>query len=463
MISYPLITDDNFYGSYSNLNPFGITMKRLLLVLFLTFSGIICGLWRPFYSLCIYVWFAYMRPQEWLFGASWFAAMRPSLILAAVTIGGAIFNREKIFRFNKFTILLLLLWVWVTISWLNAKSPPIATFWMDYFTKLMILGCVMTGLVNSKYRIFAVIMTLVVTLGFYGGKSGLFGIITGGRIMEGPGGMIKDNNDFALAFNMILPFIYFSREFFIHPKYKKVKLALLGLFYLTVVGVVFTFSRGGFLGLIAVIILINLRSKQKFFSLIILALGALVILAFFIPEEYKARIGTITYEEGERDESIGGRLHFWEVALVMAQDYPLYGVGPGCYQVMYNDYDTSAGYYGRNRAVHNSYLQMLTNNGYPALALFLSLIALALITCAKLRFKVRKRKDLYWIHACASAFEISIVAYCVCGMFLSLAYADLIYHLFFMVSAFEHVALRHINAPQTQYAQTVVQAQFATA
>ena len=56
------------------------------------------------------------------------------------------------------------------------------------------------GIRPSRTRSFAL------SLGFYGVKNGLLGVASGGAtIKRGPGGMLEDNNDFALALVMNVP------------------------------------------------------------------------------------------------------------------------------------------------------------------------------------------------------------------------------------------------------------------
>ena len=416
-------------------------MKRTIFVVLLTFSGIFGAFVSPFYGLCIYLWFAYMRPLEWMWGSYWFGAMRPSFCLASAVIISGWMHQEKLFLRSKITLLAALLLGWMIVGYFFAVNQPRAFFWLDIMTKMFILGFVLSGMVNSKQRLTAVIMVLVATLGFYGVKCGLYGIIhPGAKIMQGPGGMLKDNNTFALAFNMILPFMYFAADLVTDKRYK---LLLRGVFFLTILSVIFTYSRGGFLGLCVVIVAILIRGKKKLLPLFFLGTIVLVITTMVIPERYVRRISTIFASEENRDESTSGRLHFWRVALIMVNDNPVFGVGTGCYPRAYNRYDFSKGEYGYSRAVHNSFCQILANHGYPGLGLFLLLIFLSAMTCRRIRKLVRGRKDLRWASSCANMFEISFVAYCISGFFLSMGYADLIYHLFFLVAAFEAVARHH--------------------
>lgn len=420
-------------------------MIRLMLVVNITLSGILGSFLVPFYGLCVYLWFAYIRAQEWARNVGWFNSLRPSLLIAICVIMGCFIHRKKMFRLNLLSILLMLFWFWFTICHFNSINRVASGFWFDFMNKLMISGCLILGLVNTKQKIMYVFIPFILSLGFYSSKSGLFGLLhPGAKIAQGPGGMLTDNNCFAMAFNMIIPFIFFSIRFY---SFKVLKLGLMFLYYLSIFGVVFTYSRGGFLGLCVVIAILQLKAKRNIFLLIFGAAFIGVIVFLSVPESYKERISTIFVSSEDRDKSSGGRLHFWKVAIIIANDNPIFGIGPGCFEIAYPRYDFSKGKFGKRKAVHSSYFQMLSNNGYPGLLLFLSLICISIYTCINLRWKVRNRRDLEWVTHCANTFEVSIIAYCVSGAFLSMAYADLIYHLFFLVVALDKTTSKYLNNP----------------
>ncbi len=433
-------------------------MKRLLLVILLTFSGYFGSFFSPFYGLCIYLWFAYIRAQEWAWGANWFIAMRPSLTLAICVALGALMRGEKLYRGSTITRLLILLWIFLLISFLDPVHKGNAAFWFDYVTKVIVTGFFITGLVITKKRLIGLLVTLCMSIGFYGGKCGLWAILKGGaKILQGPGGMYQDNNTFALAFVMLLPLLYFTHDLITNARYLWFKKGFRLIFFFTLLAVIFTYSRGGFLGLVVVVTMINIRSKKKFTTWIFMGILALIIGLFFIPQEYKDRLNTIFVDEGEeREASSASRLHFWKVAIDMVNDNPITGVGPGCYNAAYNKYDFLDGEYGTSRAVHSSLFQFLTNNGYPAFIIFCMLIFISIRTCMRIRKAAYRRKDLSWIVSVANMLEISIWGYCVSGLFVSMAYADLLYHEFCIVAAFELIARQHLSKKKEEKKEEVI-------
>ena len=70
-------------------------------------------------------------------------------------------------------------------------------------------------LINSPYRLKALVWVIALSLGFYGVKGGIFTATTGGGYqVRGPeGSFISGNNEIGLALAMTAPLLYFlSRQ-----------------------------------------------------------------------------------------------------------------------------------------------------------------------------------------------------------------------------------------------------------
>jgi putative inorganic carbon (hco3(-)) transporter len=89
------------------------------------------------------------------------------------------------------------------------------------------------------------------------------------------------------------------------------------------------------------------------------------------------RIGeAIRVKERVASSNVENRLHFWRVAVGLANDHPLLGVGPGNFPLyLYS----SAGQpqEATTYVVHDAYLEVAAEVGIPALALFLLFIGMA--------------------------------------------------------------------------------------
>jgi putative inorganic carbon (hco3(-)) transporter len=143
-----------------------------------------------------------------------------------------------------------------------------------------------------------------------------------------------------------------------------------------------TYSRGDFLAACFLGSMYWLHSRKKIRSLVVL-LVMLVIVVPQLPDAFWGRMQTIqTYQE-EQDDSALGRLHFWQVALRMAEAHSILGVGFNAYNRAYNHYDFSEGRYGRSRSVHSSFFGVLAELGYGGLALFALILLAAFRSCQR--------------------------------------------------------------------------------
>jgi O-antigen ligase len=143
-------------------------------------------------------------------------------------------------------------------------------------------------------------------------------------------------------------------------------------------------------------------------------------------------MGTIAFSEDELNEddaSSRGRLHFWRVALAMANDNPVLGVGHNAFNVTYDDYDFSHGEYGRGRAVHSTWLGVLAELGYVGASLFVLNFTLALHGTARVRRAAARKIVPAELGVFATALEASLVVFSVGGTFLSAQYIEMLWHL----------------------------------
>ncbi len=79
------------------------------------------------------------------------------------------------------------------------------------------------------------------------------------------------------------------------------------------------------------------------------------------------------------------------------------------------------------RAAHSIYFQVLGDNGFAGLAIYLVLLFLVFSNCSRIRRAARDRPEFAWARDLATAIQLSMVAFCVGGAALSLAYSDFLF------------------------------------
>jgi probable O-glycosylation ligase (exosortase A-associated) len=200
------------------------------------------------------------------------------------------------------------------------------------------------------------------------------------------------------------------------------------MFYGSIVSVIFTTSRGAYLGLGAIIPLMFLRSRRKWLGLIVLV-PALVV-AQLLPDRIFQRAQQI--ENYQQESSANQRLQSWTVAWGVARDNPFTGAGfefeytPEIARwLAYGNEAYNWAIRGQTTAAHSIYFQILGQHGFIAFGMFITLLFGSLFRLQKIRKLALNSENQSWIASYATALQIALVGYMVSGAFLSSAYFDL--------------------------------------
>lgn len=406
---------------------------------------------RPFIGLLMFSLLAYMRLQDLTWGFA--RNQRWSYYVALVTMAGFFFTGgEKRFMANDLRCwAMVLLTVFIALSFLFSGQiePRDPERFVD-FCKIIGVALFTTGVVRNREYLRILVWVVALSFGFYGVKNGLNVIQTGGSlvIIQGPGGMLADNNDFALALCMGIPMLLHLGWSERRPILRRTVIAMVPLTAITIAA---THSRGAFLAMSCTLFALVWRSRNRvagFVTLLLIAIAGYLA----APASYKERIASIAHYETEG--SAKGRLDAWKVALQMIKSNPMLGVGFDKFQRNYKHYDPAAqvdeeGGTG-TRVAHNSYLQIWAECGTPAFLCYLFLIALTFWDVWRIRRQARQRYHSSWILSYATMFEASLVAFVVGSFFLNRAHFDLFYHFVAIVAVFGLIA-RAAMSDEVQY------------
>jgi O-antigen ligase len=159
-------------------------------------------------------------------------------------------------------------------------------------------------------------------------------------------------------------------------------------------------------------------------------------------------MSSITLKEDEADSSINGRLHFWAVAIDMAQSNPWFGVGYGAYNLSYDAYDFSSGAFGTSRSVHSAYFGVLAELGYLGAILYLLVFLSAFHSCSRVRKLARGNPALSELGLSAMALQTGIIVFLVGGAFVPKAYNEMIWHYIGLSIILERLAMQHLVSTQ---------------
>lgn len=391
---------------------------------------------RPWIGVLVWSWLAYMNPHRHTWG---FAHDFPfSALVALATLVGFVFTTDrKPFVSNRETLALGALWGWFAVTSFFAFYPEPAWEKFLEISKILLMAIIVIPLFQDRRKLRILLLVIAGSLGFYGLKGGLFVLATGGQwmVLGPPSSFFEANTELALVLNMSLPILlYLARE----EERRWRRRLLWAAFFLTMLAVPFTYSRGGVLGLAVVLAVLFLKARRRL-VLIPLVMAGLLAFALFTPEKWVARMQTL--ENYEVDESANLRLMSWRVAMLIAADRPVSGGGfrvfvdRATYDIYLPEYPRSFGH-----DAHSIYFNLLGEHGYVGLGLFLVLVGLVLVRLHQLRRLAKRAPDLGWIGNYAHMIQASVLAYLATGAFLSVAYFDLAYQLFILVPVLHALA-----------------------
>ncbi|TXF99446.1 putative O-glycosylation ligase, exosortase A system-associated [Massilia arenae] len=392
---------------------------------------------RPVVGALAYCVVSLMNPHRLTYG---FAQTFPfAMILCVVTLVAFVLSREqRKLPSSPAVWMLLIFFAWTTLCTVFAQMPKAAWSDWDRFSKIILMVIVTIMTVRTRKDVQALAFVVAMSLGFWGFKSGLFVIFSGGgEGMFGPRkSFISDNNTLALALVTATPLLVYLIT---RADTKWLKRGAIAIAALTVLGAIGSYSRGAMLGAFMMGFFLWLKSPYKAkLGLVLVLIVPLVLLA--MPEQWMGRMQTIqTYQE---DASATGRINSWMFAINIADEF-LLGGGPNVFSpYMFMLYAPEP---DRYYDAHSIYFQILGEQGYIGLVIFLLMFLVAWRTGARVIRFCRDKEDLGWALMLARMCHVSMIGYLTAGAFLTLAYYDLIYYVIAILITLDKVLIR---APQ---------------
>ncbi|TVO73581.1 putative O-glycosylation ligase, exosortase A system-associated [Sedimenticola selenatireducens] len=395
-------------------------MRDLLLVL-IVFGSLPLILKQPYIGVLVWSWISYMNPHKLAWG---FAKGFPfAYIVAIVLCFSIVFSRERL-RIPRtgLTVLWGIFLFWMCITTLFSIFPEYATDQLIKVLKIQLVTIFTVMLMTSRRKIDLLVWVIVLSIGFYGVKGGIFTLLAGGeaRVWGPAGSFIQENNSLALALLMILPLIYYL---YLQAKNIWIKRGLLFSMPIVALSIFGSQSRGALIGIVAMGLFMVMKSKQK-----VLAFMAIIIIGvfgfMFMPQQWHDRMSTI--EEYEQDASAMGRINAWKYSINVANDR-ITGAGFDSWSSL-----TFAQYAPDPDAVHAAhsiYFGVLADHGWIGLLLWLGILVAAWRSNSWIIRNARDHHQLSWAVNLARMLQVSMISYGSAGAFLSLSYFDLPWHI----------------------------------
>ncbi len=415
---------------------------RDLFVLGLLGVAILFAFRYPFIGILGWTWVSFLNPHRLSFG---FAFDFPiAMAMGSVAILAYIFSKEpkKLPPYPLFWIVVLLLF-WIGVTTLFAYDIEWSKEKWETSTKVLLMALLAAVMLTTRERVHAMVWLVVITLGYFGVKGGVFTILTAGsyHVWGPPGTFIQDNNQLALALIATVPLVHYLTT---TTPYKWMKIGLwcaIALMFFSILG---SQSRGALVGIVAMAGFFVWRTRYKG-AAIVASLILLFIGAWFVPDHWIERMQTIS--DYETDGSAMGRIHAWTFAVKLALDNPI--TGGGFHVSSISDLFFSYVPEGRvAKAFHSIWFEMLGAHGFVGLAIFMTMLFLAWSNCSTIRRKTREIPQLHWAYDLASMLQVSLIGYMATGTFVNLAFFDLLYTLIAIIVGMRLVVERELKAAQ---------------
>jgi probable O-glycosylation ligase (exosortase A-associated) len=196
-------------------------------------------------------------------------------------------------------------------------------------------------------------------------------------------------------------------------------------------------------------IFLGLKSRKRLSVIMVMAVLIPATLAM-MPEEWHQRMYTI--EDFQTDGSAMGRINAWKFAWNLVKDNPVLGGGCKTFTpALFQKYSNSP---ENVHDAHSIYFEMLAEQGFVGLGLFLSIGIFAIFASQSLIRFSKGNPDLIWAHDLGSMCQIAFIGYAIGGAFLGLAYWDLPYTLVAVVAIARGIAEKEVENQQNQLTAT---------
>ena len=420
-------------------------MLNLFLTAFVT-AFLAAGVRRPFLFVLAYAYIDVVAPQKVTWG---FLAHVPVSLIAficAVTAWAVAENKDGI-RFSPRQFVLLMLLVYCGLTTRSADFPEEAFEKWGWVWKALVFAMFLPLTLRTRLRIEAFALFMVLSVGV---------IVIGGGIktLAGGGGygelklLVNDNQGLyegsiiSTVAVCVMPLaLWLARHGTIFRPSWLVWLFAMGICFACLLMPVGTQARTG-LVCAAVLGMLMLRASKKRFTYIAVIAALGLVAVPLLPQSFTERMSTIGNHQS--DQSASTRVAVWKWTIEFAKTHP-FGGGFNAYLQNAVSYDTvKAEKAGDNntaieterivekgRAYHSSYFEMLGEQGYPGLGLWLLLHLMGVVHMELIRRRFAKDPpaELTWVTPLADALQQAQIVYLFGGAFVGIAFQPFCYML----------------------------------
>jgi probable O-glycosylation ligase (exosortase A-associated) len=419
------------------------------------------GFRRPFLFVLAYAYVDIVSPQQ----LSYFLLNRLplSVIVAGLAVGGWLVADDKgKLAFTPRQFLMTALLIYAGFTTLHADFPVDAAAKWSWVWKSMIWAIFLPLTLRTRLRVEAYLLFMTLSAAAIVIVGAIKTILSGGgygelNLMVANNSGLYEGSTISTVAVAIIPIIFWLARFgTIYPRDWRVKAFAYALVFACLLIPVGTEARTGLI-CIGVLAFLALRDvKRRFLYGAAIACAGLAAIPL-LPHDFSNRMETISGYQG--DSSATSRLAVWGWTWNYAQEHPLGGgfdAFRGNKLQVTTTTTSSAGsvqtvdqnvIVDEGRAYHNSYFEMLGEQGFPGLFMFLLLHITGLVRMEVLRRRHRRSEPMdAWIAPLAGALQSAQIIYLVGSCFVGIAFQPFVLALVGVQIGFDTLITRRDRA-----------------
>lgn len=416
----------------------------LVLLLFIAFK-------RPFLFTLIYAYVDIVAPQR----LSYFMlnSVPVSLIVFALAfLGYLLADNKQDSRFSMRQAVMILLLAYCGYTTIQAEVPDAALEKWDWIWKALVFAIFLPLTLKTKLRLEALALFMVLCAGTLIITGGIKTLVSGGGygvlvlLVDNNAGLYEGSIMSTVAICIIPLILWLAHYGTIFPPDWRVKLFAYALIFSALLIPIGTEARTGLvcIGVLAVLQLRFVRYRLLYAG----AAAAIGLMSIpLLPQSFTDRMSTI--ENYDSDQSASTRIAVWRWTLEYVKTHP-FGGGFEVYRInkltyklskvdteQYEEWgidpdDVDARVIeDEARAFHSSYFEMLGEQGYPGLImwLFIHIGGLWRMEVLRRKYAKSKKESEQWVAPLAIALQHGHVIYLVGALFVGIAYQPFVYML----------------------------------
>jgi probable O-glycosylation ligase (exosortase A-associated) len=417
-------------------------MRDLAFVAFLlAFIGL--GFRRPFLFVLLYAYIDIVSPQRltyWLLNSVQVSLI--AFLLAFFGWAAADDKRGLIIAPRQALLFLLLIYCGVTTS--VADFPLEALGKWDWVWKALVFAIFLPLTLRTRLRIEALALFMVLCAASIIIVGGIKTLASGGgygvlNLMVSQNAGLYEGSTVACVAVAIIPVIlWLAKHGTIYPPDWRVRVFAAALIFACLLIPVGTQARTGLVCIAALGVMMLRHTKRRLLYLGLVGAG-LAIAIPNLPESYTKRMDTI--QGYKADSSASTRIAVWKWTIDYARDHP-WGGGFDAFRgnklrIDKTSTEGSGGQtdvtktveYDQARAYHSAYFEMLGEQGYPGLLIWLAIHLGGLFSMERLRARTKKIAEAEWVSGLAGALFQAHVVYLVGALFIGIAFQPFVFML----------------------------------